>query len=581
MAGGKPGDEPFNVEFGGPSLVISAEVDPQTFTTYGADSGGWGGVCPLLEDRKSGDILEYCIGEWRGPNDPEMYATESLQECSGYLGHTFDMVHTLAWTGTIFSEQLGASSFVVPSSGWRHFEERITAADLEAAAARDNLAKKENAKKINEGGCAPRSTSTNPADYTLLGIEEGTEGWRELNTDGNATRNLQVRTEYTANKPSATTEAASNLEDTEEKLNGTVNPNGPHTHYYFQYGETTSYGTQTGEGDAGNGRNNVHETTTITGLQPGMTYHYRLVATSWAGTEYGKDETFMMPSAPVALFDPSGNGCMYVATEGSNHAMYITVDCSGTWSGPYQEVAPGAVYSTPSVSTDEGGDIFWTYEGYEHKFEVLVRKGGTGTFEGPFQEAAAGSVYSAPSSSSAEGSLFWTYEGASNAFDVLVRNSSGVSGPYQEAAPGSVFSAPSSSSAEGSLFWTYEGASNAFDVLVRNSSGVSGPYQEAAPGSVFSAPSSGQDKTGELFWSYRAANNAFDVLVRTPSTVLGPYQEAAPGTTFSAPATSPMDSAGDFFWFFAGPNDTLSMEERSASGAVTGPTQIGGPGTTD
>jgi hypothetical protein len=98
--------------------------------------------------------------------------------------------------------------------------------------------------------------------------------------------------------PSATTGAASNLETTKATLEGSVNPNGPDTHYYFQYGTTTSYGqdspTPPGN-DAGFGETAVPASTALTGLKPGTLYHYRIVASSWVGTTDGTDQTFRTP----------------------------------------------------------------------------------------------------------------------------------------------------------------------------------------------------------------------------------------------------------------------------------------------
>jgi hypothetical protein len=92
--------------------------------------------------------------------------------------------------------------------------------------------------------------------------------------------------------PSATTEAATGISTAGAVLHGSVDPNGPETHYYFQYGETTAYGSSTPEGDAGFGMSGEAEHATITGLKAVTTYHYRIVATSWAGTSYGSDQTF-------------------------------------------------------------------------------------------------------------------------------------------------------------------------------------------------------------------------------------------------------------------------------------------------
>ncbi len=96
--------------------------------------------------------------------------------------------------------------------------------------------------------------------------------------------------------PTAITDEASNVGATSATLNGSVNPNGPpETHYYFEYGETTVYGSDSPAPpgtDAGYGESAVPASTTITALQPSRTYHYRIVASSWVGTTDGVDQTF-------------------------------------------------------------------------------------------------------------------------------------------------------------------------------------------------------------------------------------------------------------------------------------------------
>ena len=92
--------------------------------------------------------------------------------------------------------------------------------------------------------------------------------------------------------PSATTTGATAVATTSEALLGTVHPNGTPTRYYFQYGTTTAYGTDTPSQSAGAGASPVPESFSVNGLSPGTTYHYRLVATSPAGTVDGADATF-------------------------------------------------------------------------------------------------------------------------------------------------------------------------------------------------------------------------------------------------------------------------------------------------
>jgi hypothetical protein len=84
--------------------------------------------------------------------------------------------------------------------------------------------------------------------------------------------------------PEATTSAASEARQEQAKLNGTVNPKGTDTHYYFQYGLTTGYGSTTSSTDAGSGKSTLPESATVASLQSSTTYHYRLVATSSGGT---------------------------------------------------------------------------------------------------------------------------------------------------------------------------------------------------------------------------------------------------------------------------------------------------------
>ena len=90
---------------------------------------------------------------------------------------------------------------------------------------------------------------------------------------------------------------ASNVTDTTATLNGHVFPDeSVTTYYYFQYGTTTEYGTQTTtEGPVKGTDKDV--STNVTGLAPSTTYHYRIAATNTDGTSYGDDMTFTTNAA--------------------------------------------------------------------------------------------------------------------------------------------------------------------------------------------------------------------------------------------------------------------------------------------
>ena len=94
--------------------------------------------------------------------------------------------------------------------------------------------------------------------------------------------------------PSATTNEAANVVNTQAELKGSVNPNGLLTKYRFEYGTTTSYGSSVPISDkaVGSGTSPVSVAESLSGLSPGQTYHFRLAATNYYGTTYGVDQVF-------------------------------------------------------------------------------------------------------------------------------------------------------------------------------------------------------------------------------------------------------------------------------------------------
>jgi hypothetical protein len=95
-------------------------------------------------------------------------------------------------------------------------------------------------------------------------------------------------------KPIVITNLVKNLTPKTVTLNGSINPNGYYTTYYFEWGINTSYGNKipTQPGLAGIGTTNVNVSNNLTSLTPNSTYHFRLVATNKAGTVYGADMIF-------------------------------------------------------------------------------------------------------------------------------------------------------------------------------------------------------------------------------------------------------------------------------------------------
>jgi hypothetical protein len=95
--------------------------------------------------------------------------------------------------------------------------------------------------------------------------------------------------------PSATTGTASEINIYHATLNGSVNPEGAASSYYFEYGPTTSYGSKMPlkAKEVGAGTKAVEVSTPIVALSGNTTYHYRIVAKNTGGTTNGSDKTFL------------------------------------------------------------------------------------------------------------------------------------------------------------------------------------------------------------------------------------------------------------------------------------------------
>ncbi len=99
--------------------------------------------------------------------------------------------------------------------------------------------------------------------------------------------------------PTATTNAASGVTQTAAVLNASINPNNSQTQYFFEYGTTTSYGTQTTQQTLAAGTQAIPVTASILNLSAGTTYNFRIVAINANGRTNGANLTFTTASSPL------------------------------------------------------------------------------------------------------------------------------------------------------------------------------------------------------------------------------------------------------------------------------------------
>ena len=163
---------------------------------------------------------------------------------------------------------------------------------------------------------AGSGTSAGSVSAALSGLASGTTYHYRIiaiNSAGTATgADHTLTTTGTAPAPSAsptaTTGAVSSVTQSTADVNGTVNPKGQATSYHFEYGSSPDYGFESASVNAGSGTTEVNASTQLANLQPGTTYHYRLVADSPGGVALGADRTLTTST--------SGAGTSHVAFMG-------------------------------------------------------------------------------------------------------------------------------------------------------------------------------------------------------------------------------------------------------------------------
>jgi hypothetical protein len=176
-------------------------------------------------------------------------------------------------------------------------------------------------------GCpAPKTAGNNIGSGTgavtmnvkVTGLESGNKYYYRLCASSNGGKSCGDQKNFFApSKPIVTTYDATEIGTLGATFNGTVNPGGLYTMYYFEYGESSSYGIKKSQVSAGNGGDPKTVSLPLpNSFTPGKLYHYRIVASNNMGVSYGEDKTFTAQKliAPSATTGSATNITISTAT---------------------------------------------------------------------------------------------------------------------------------------------------------------------------------------------------------------------------------------------------------------------------
>lgn len=197
--------------------------------------------------------------------------------------------------------------------------------------------------------------------------------------------------------PTAVTQVASNVTGTGATLNGTVNANHLSTTVTFEYGTSNSYGsTVTAFQSPITGNTATNVSANITGLNPGITYHFRVKAANALGTVYGNDISFTTASLPNPPPPTSGLVGYWPFTgnandaSGNNHhgtvnGATLTTERFGVANGAYFfdgvndyiAIAPSSLVDNETAATLS----FWLKRGTDDDYGLPIHTGNQGRIQ--------------------------------------------------------------------------------------------------------------------------------------------------------------------------------------------------------
>ena len=189
---------------------------------------------------------------------------------------------------------------------------------------------------------AGSGTTSVPASAELTGLTPGTVYHFQLVAEnGSGTTSGLDQTVRTTNPATATTTTAAGITSTGATLQGSVNPGGRETTYFFEYGTSLPYSQKTTSKKTSKSVSPVAVSATVSGLQATTEYHYRIVIENSGGGDNGVDKTFTTGETPPAALPPTDTGTGTGAVPRVDPTPLPPAPATGPALGATVKVTPG------------------------------------------------------------------------------------------------------------------------------------------------------------------------------------------------------------------------------------------------
>lgn len=188
------------------------------------------------------------------------------------------------------------------------------------------------------------------ASFTLTNVsfsESGSYSVLVTNNNGSVLCNALL----TVLPAVASTQPASGISPTGAELNGLVTPGSDATVVWFEWGSDTNYGNIAGQTVVPGNSASTNISTTLSGLIPDDTYHYRLDASNDLGVVYGNDQSFLAGLPPTVATLPARN-------IGTNQVTFCaTINPDGPDTVAYFRWGPTTNYGNLTAKVDVGSGV--------------------------------------------------------------------------------------------------------------------------------------------------------------------------------------------------------------------------------